>query len=57
MTTSNNKVFTKRVHVFKSGPQVSAQGIERNFTPEDLQEVVETYDPNTHEAPLVVGQR
>jgi hypothetical protein len=48
-------VFTKRVHVFKAGPQTSAQGVEREFTPEDLQQVVESYDPETHEAPLVIG--
>lgn len=48
-------MFTKRVHVFKAGPQTSAQGIERNFSPEDLQQVVESYDPSTHEAPLVIG--
>lgn len=48
-------MFTKRVHVFKAGPQTSAQGVEREFTPEDLQQVVESYDPSTHEAPLVIG--
>jgi hypothetical protein len=48
-------VFTKRVHVFKAGPQVSAQGVQREFTPEDLQEAAESYDPSVHEAPLVIG--
>lgn len=48
-------MFKKRLHVFKAGPQVSAQGIEREFSPKDLQEVVESYDPKTHEAPLVIG--
>ena len=48
-------MFTKRVHAFKAGPQVSAQGVERNFTPDDLQEAVESYDPSVHEAPLVIG--
>lgn len=48
-------MFKKRLHVFKAGPQVSAQGVERDFTPKDLQEVVESYDPGTHEAPLVIG--
>lgn len=48
-------MFTKRLHVFKAGPQVSAQGVEREFSPKDLQEVVESYDPKTHEAPLVIG--
>ena len=48
-------VFTKRVHVFRAGPQISAQGIQREFTPEDLKEVVESYDSKIHEAPLVIG--
>lgn len=48
-------MFKKRLHVFKAGPQVSAQGVEREFSPKDLQEVVESYDPGTHEAPLVIG--
>lgn len=48
-------MFTKRIHVFKAGPQVSAQGVERDFTPKELEEVVQTYDPSTHEAPLVIG--
>jgi hypothetical protein len=48
-------VFTKRLHVFKAGAQTSAQGIEREFTPRDLDEVVKSYDPQTHEAPLVIG--
>jgi len=55
MSTPSNKVFTKRVHIFKAGPQISAQGVEREFTPEDLQQVVDSYDPKTHEAPLVIG--
>jgi hypothetical protein len=50
-------VFTKRVHVFKSGDQTSAQGVQRKFTPKELQEVVETYDPSVHEAPLVLGHQ
>lgn len=48
-------MFTKRLHVFKAGSQTSAQGVEREFTPEDLQQVVDSYDPSTHEAPLVIG--
>lgn len=48
-------MFTKKVHVFKAGPQVSAQGVQREFSPDDLQEVVESYDSKIHEAPLVIG--
>lgn len=50
-----HKVFTKRVHVFKAGPQTSAQGVEREFSPRDLDDVVQSYDPGTHEAPVVIG--
>jgi hypothetical protein len=48
-------VFTKKIHVFKSGDQTSAQGVQRNFSDKDLQQVVDTYDPSIHEAPLVIG--
>jgi hypothetical protein len=50
-------VFTKRVHVFKAGDQTSAQGIQRKFSPKELQQVVDTYDPSVHEAPLVLGHQ
>ncbi len=48
-------MFTKRIHVFKAGDQTSAQGVQRNFSDKDLQQVVDTYDPSIHEAPLVIG--
>ena len=48
-------MFTKKIHVFKSGDQTSAQGVQRNFSDKDLQQVVDTYDPSIHEAPLVIG--
>jgi hypothetical protein len=48
-------VFTKRIHVFKAGDQTSAQGVQRNFSEKDLEQVVKTYDPAIHEAPLVIG--
>ena len=48
-------MFTKKIHVFKSGDQTSAQGVQRNFSDKDLQQVVDTYDPDIHEAPLVIG--
>lgn len=48
-------MFTKRLHVFKAGTQTSAQGVERNFSPKELEEVVQSYNPGTHEAPVVIG--
>lgn len=50
-------MFTKRIHVFRAGDQTSAQGIKRTFSPEDLQQVVDTYDPSIHEAPVVLGHQ
>ena len=50
-------MFTKRVHVFKAGDQTSAQGIQRKFTPKEIQQVVDTYDTSIHEAPLVLGHQ
>jgi len=41
--------------VFRAGDQTSAQGVQRNFSPKDLDQVVKTYDPSIHEAPLVIG--
>ena len=48
-------MFTKKIHVFRSGDQTSAQGVQRNFSDKDLQQVVDTYDSTIHEAPLVIG--
>jgi hypothetical protein len=50
-------MFTKRIHVFKAGDQTSAQGVARSFSPRDLQQVVDSYDPQIHEAPLVLGHQ
>jgi hypothetical protein len=47
--------FTKKIHVFRSGDQTSAQGVQRHFSEKDLQQVVDTYDPSVHMAPLVIG--
>jgi hypothetical protein len=48
-------VFQKRIHVFKAGDQTSAQGVQRKFSEKDLQQVIDTYNPTIHEAPLVIG--
>ncbi len=50
-------MFTQRIHVFKSGDQTSAQGVARSFSTKDLDEVVKSYDPMIHEAPLVLGHQ
>ena len=48
-------MFSKRIHVFRAGNQTSAQGVQRNFSEKDLQQVVDSYDPAIHTAPLVLG--
>ena len=50
-------MFQKRIHVFKAGDQTSAQGVARSFSAKDLDEVVKSYDPMIHEAPLVLGHQ
>ena len=49
-----NKKVTD-VHIFSPGTQTSAQGVTREFTKKDLQQVVDSYDSVIHEAPIVVG--
>ena len=43
------------VHIFSPGTQTSAQGVTREFSKKDLQQVVESYTPSLHEAPIRVG--
>ena len=43
------------VHIFKAGPQTSAQGVERTFTKKDLAQVAESYNQSIHDAPIVIG--
>ena len=43
------------VHIFSPGRQISAQGVERIFSKQDLQQVVDSYDPVIHEAPIRCG--
>lgn len=43
------------IEIFKAGTRKDAHGIEITLTPEDLQQAVESYSPEYHEAPAVVG--
>ena len=47
----------KAVHIemFRAGPQISSAGQKMMFTEEDLDQVVGTYVPGQHEAPLIIG--
>ena len=41
--------------MFRAGPQISSTGQKLMFTEEDLDQVVGTYAPGDHEAPLIIG--
>lgn len=43
------------VEMFRAGPQISSTGQKMVFTEGDLDQVVSTYNPDTHEAPLIIG--
>lgn len=43
------------IEMFKAGPQISSTGQKMMFTEEDLDQVIQSYDPNHHEAPLIIG--
>ena len=45
----------KDIHIFSPGVQTSAQGVTREFTANDLQQVAESYEPDVHEAPIRIG--
>lgn len=43
------------IEVFKAGRHIDSQGRVRDWSVEDLDHAVRSYDPGHHEAPLVVG--
>lgn len=43
------------VEMFRAGPQISSTGQKLVFTENDLDQVVGSYNPSTHEAPLIIG--
>ena len=43
------------IHIFSPGTQTSAQGVTREFTSNDLQQVVNSYNADLHEAPIRIG--
>ena len=45
----------RAIEVFKPGRHTASNGKTINFTLRDLQQIVSSYDPSKHEAPLVVG--
>lgn len=46
---------TRKIEIFRTGTHRAMDGSEHVFDAARLQEIVGTYDPATHEAPIVVG--
>lgn len=49
------KGFDDYFEIFRTGKQTDSRGNTRTWTEEDLDKIVNTYDPATNEAPVVVG--
>ena len=45
----------KRIHIFKTGTHTDSHGQTLTFSEADLAAAVAAYDPNLHQAPIVVG--
>ena len=45
----------KEVNIFKAGLQTAESGMSREFTLSELDEIVSSYDPLAHEAPIRIG--
>jgi hypothetical protein len=43
------------IEIFRAGKQTDMSGHTEEFTTKELDEIVETYDAKTHEAPVVIG--
>jgi len=46
---------TVYIELFRSGPQISSSGQKMVFEEGDLDQVVSSYNPDSHEAPLIIG--
>lgn len=45
----------KAFEIFSTGKHTSQQGIIKDYTTEDLNKIKDNYDPEEHEAPIVIG--
>ncbi len=45
----------KQIEIFRTGRHTDINGVLHNFNESDLGDIVASYDPAVHEAPLVVG--
>ena len=46
---------TATLHVFRAGTHIAADGTRYTFSEQDVADLVDSYDPQLHRAPLVVG--
>ncbi len=53
--SSQQKKKSVHIEMFRAGPQTSSTGQKLMFTEEDLDQVIGTYVPGDHEAPLIIG--
>lgn len=53
--SSQQSKKTVHIEMFRAGPQISSAGQKMMFTEKDLDQVVGTYVPDQHEAPLIIG--
>ncbi len=53
--SSQQKKKSVHIEMFRAGPQISSTGQKLMFTEEDLDQVIGTYVPGDHEAPLIIG--
>lgn len=44
-----------KIQIFKTGKHTDSAGIEREWTSADLDKIAASYNPSTHEAPVVIG--
>jgi hypothetical protein len=45
----------KWLEIFKAGRRTSSNGVTRDYSPQDLDQAVETYNPENFKAPLIVS--
>lgn len=43
------------INIFRAGKHIDGEGDVMSYGPEDLEQLVESYDVNVHEAPVIVG--
>lgn len=45
----------KLIEIFKAGKHIASNGTEINFSAEDVADIAASYNPDLHEAPIVIG--